>query len=509
MASRAKPFSVGRGHWPRLAVAWPPNWPIWFAGALAAVIFLLNPVGYVGGGYDDFHYLTAARCAAEHGFCIPTDHWARRWPVVAPVGLVLRLFGESSVALAIVPLAYALTCVLLLAAVTTRQFGPRAGALAGIIFALTPVVSEAASGLGVDLSELAFVLVAILALQRAMARNDRRLFLLAGLAAGVAIQARPTALALLPVVIGTLLTARRPRDAALVLLAAALPSLAEALAYTAATGDPLLGWRLSLRHAHIPSSSLLPGVDTSRSPVLNPDFIAGWKRPMGIHVHWLIDGFLNYVFSPEVALPVCAAAGLLILDRKRLSASGRAADGLRFALLLAAGWFAILTYGMGVDPKPRIFVVISAVAAALLGALLAPRWRLSRLLVIAVVGLVVLKGMAAIEVRETLRPQETAAPAMIAGVPGIAIEPRTAQFLAMVPEARRLPAARGADEQRAVLVLGFDDCRHAAIDAGYPGWRVRRSFAPASATPAPLETLRRTGLFLDAAPRPVLCAIAR
>lgn len=479
------------------------------ATVFALAIFLINPVGYVGGGQDDFQYLNAARCGVEHGYCLPHDHWWRRWPLVAPITLALRILGDSGWALAIVPLTYALAGVALLVIIVARQFGNMAGALAGIVFAATPLVSQIALEPGVDLPELAFVLAAILCLQNGLRQDGRRWFALAGLAAGMAIQTRPTALALVPVTVGLLLLARRPRAAGLFVAAVAVPSIGEALAYAIAAHDPLLGWRLSLAHGRVPSSELLPGVDTRSSPLFNPAFIAGWKRPMGIHVHWTVDGLLNYVLSPSVAVTLGAALALLALEWRRLRAGDATARALTCSIILAVVWFGTLTYGLAVDPKPRMFMVPLASASAILAVLLTRRWHTSRLLVATVVALILAKGLIAAVSRTNLRAPAAAAPAMIAaGGRELAIDPRTAQFLALVPAAVGLPNAIGPADRRPVLLLGFGDCERAAREEGYTGWRTLRSFAPPSHDLAPLAALRRAGVFVDGSPQPVLCTIS-
>src|SRR3954471_12277503 len=80
------------------------------AFALTAMLAALaiNHAGYRGGGADDWHYLEAARCAAaQHGLCVPTSHWWTRFPLVAPMALVLAIGGESRLTVGIVPLLYA------------------------------------------------------------------------------------------------------------------------------------------------------------------------------------------------------------------------------------------------------------------------------------------------------------------------------------------------------------------------------------------------------------------
>lgn len=482
--------------------------PVIGAVLVAAMLFLLNPIGYVGGGYDDYRYLEAARCWVEQGGCVPTDHWARRWPLIAPTALVLRVAGESRAALMVVPLCYAVASVALLSALVTRRFGGRAGVLAGGLFAFTPLVSGTATDLGIDLAELTFVLAALLAADGAIARNDRIAPWIAGLAAGLAIQSRPTGLVVLPAVLALFWLAGRRRAVLPFLTAAALPSLAEALAYAVAAGDPLLGWRLSLGHGRIPSSELSPAVDTSRSPLLNPDFIAGWRRPMGIEVHWTIDGLLNYLADPAVALTLGATLVLAALEWRRFRARDAEGRTLIYAAALAAGWFGALTYGLAIDPKPRMFLVPLAAAVAVLAVLVTRRWAISRPLALAIVALIASKGVSAVLNRTTMAGTAAIAPAAIAaGGPDLAIDRRTAQSLALVPAAARLPLSRGARERRPVLLLGMDDCDQGIASEGYAGWRTVAAVASRVSEPGPAAALRRTGWFLNPYPRPLLCTI--
>src|SRR3954454_25363365 len=73
---------------------------------LAMLLALLNPIVFVGGGTDQSQYLQAANCYAHHGFCVATNHWETRIPVVAPLGGVIAILGVSRFALALVPIAY-------------------------------------------------------------------------------------------------------------------------------------------------------------------------------------------------------------------------------------------------------------------------------------------------------------------------------------------------------------------------------------------------------------------
>lgn len=476
----------------------------------ALVLWLVNPVGYIGGGADEYQYLIAARCTAEHGFCVPVDHWWRRWPIVAPSALALRVFGESYWSIALMPLAYAAASVALLAAIVARQFGRTAGTLVGVVFAATPIVSKVALEMGIDVPEFLFVLAAIAFLQRAYEDGKVRAIVLAGLMAGLATQARPTGMTLLPIVVGLFVLSRRSHWIVPFLIAAALPSVVEAITYAATAGDPLLGWKLSLAHTRIPSSELLPTVNPAHSPLFNPEYIGGWRRPMDIEVHWLVDGLLNYVMHPDVAFTLAAGLSLLALEWRSVVARDRAGRALVFAIALGVLWFGALTYGFAIDPKPRMFLPTLAVAATLFGALAPRRWATSRVLVSGAFILIVANGVIATYKRFDLRAYAAEAPEFIAAAgPDLVADPLTARFLALVPEARALPLFANRADQRKLLLLGPTSCAIAARDINYRGWRPVRKFAERPDDRTQIAWLRSLNVFFSPPVTPVMCVMVR
>lgn len=449
----------------------------------ALVLWLANPVGYIGGGGDEYQYLIAARCTAEHGFCLPVDHWWRRWPIVAPSALVIRLLGEGYVPIALVPLAYALASVALLATVVTRQFGRVAGTLAAAVFAATPLVAELALEMGIDVPEFLFALAAVALIQRGYERSGIRWAALAGLAAGLAIQARPTGLALLPIFIGLFVLTNRHRWILPFMVTAAVPNLIEAVVYVAAAGDPLLGWKLSLAHNRIPSSELLPTVDPTHSPLFNPEYIGGWRRPLGIEVHWLVDGLLNYLLNPAVAITLVAGLLLLALEWRRAM---RRDSALLCAVAIGVLWFGALTYGFAIDPKPRMFLPTLAVAATLFGVIAPQRWEQSKALIGGLFALILMQAAIAGYQRSDLRTLVAAAPTTIRDAgPGLFADPITARYLALVPAARALPLFANRADQRKLLLIGQTSCTAAAQAMNYRGWRpVRATTTPPGKPPA-------------------------
>jgi 4-amino-4-deoxy-L-arabinose transferase-like glycosyltransferase len=505
---RAAPTHLG---WQRLpAIAAPRGWSV-FAPAfvLILLVILLDQRAYLGGGSDDWHYLQAARCAAEHGFCLPHDHWSQRYLLVGPVGAALALLGESQLTLALVPLLYALGALLLVMLAVRHRYGNAAAMLAGLALAATPAFGDGLLRLNIDRVELALVAAAVLALQHAHDRDSGRWTVLSGVIMGLAIQARPTALAIVPIVLLAILLLRGDRSRPLLWLAGCVaPQAAEAIAYLLWVGDPAYSWKLSLGHVRIPSSELSPAVDLRQSPLLNPAYIAGWKRPMGLSLHWTIDGFLNFVASPAVSLTLAGAALFIALDRRKLGSEAGGGRALLFLLAASALLFATLVYVLAVDPKPRMFLPIIVVACVTFGLLASRNWRKRRLLVAACLTLLLAKGLLAAESVVGPDGAAAAAPAWIEREgDALAIEERSARFLALVPEAAVLPRADGASTR--LLLVGEEDCGRAALEAGLGAWQVRRQQRFDERDPRPIGWLRERGLFFAPRATPVMCILGR
>ena len=447
--------------------------PVVLALAALVAVTLLNPLGYRGGGGDDWHYLEAARCAAAHGLCPPVSHWWARLPLVAPMGLALAAGGESRAVVGLIPFAYALAALACFTLLVQRHFGRGAAAVAGLLMASVPVAAFAYLQPNVDLPELALLMAGLLALDSAARDGRRRWAFAAGALLGLAILTRPTALVALPILVPLILAHRPLRRLAVPLaLGIAAPLLLEALLYGLWLGDPLQGWRLSLGHAAAATDELPVGFHSARGPLFNPDYIAGWRRPMGIHVHWTLDPVLNLLGNPSMGFLLVAALLLLLLDRP----SGDEAEG-RAAYWLLGGailYFGALTYALAVDPKPRMFLPVAAAAAAIAG-LQAMRLKrrgrglLAALLVAAVVAL----QLARIHYEPGLAGLEPAARAWVAEDGAVlAVENRSARFLTLVPGVRGLPIHPAAGRPL-LLVVGFERCEALPDGRGRP---VQRAF---------------------------------
>jgi len=467
--------------------------------ALLALTFV-NPIGYMGGGGDDWHYLQGARCAVREGLCLPQTHWEARLPLVLPMSLAMRLLGENAASVQLVPLLYALAGLVLFSLNVRRLFGTTAAAIAGAVLAATPAISMHALQPMVDAVEFAWCMAALLAGQLALERRSRSIAALAGACLAVAIFSRTTSIVMLPIC--GLIWLQLPRDARQLALpfcaGMAAVFAAEAAAYWITAGDPLYSWRLMLRHARIPSTELAPWVDTTKSPLLNPDFIAGWRPSMGIRVHWSIDPVLNLLADPKCGLTLAGALGLAIVYRD----VWRTDRLLRLVSGYTALHFVVLTYVLAVDPKPRMFWIEFASAAAVVAVIAARTWKTGRrLLPAALLVLILARGLLLSYDRPNPGNMAAVADAWIArlGPGNVATDEWTKRTLALTPGVAALPVQGGA-ARRYQLVLAERACPPGHIVAAQT-WK-RDEWAP-------FAWAREHALFIGPRLEPILCVIDR
>lgn len=490
-----------------------PRWAandllLWaFPVIVLILVKAVNPVDYVGGGGDDWHYLQAARCAAAHGLCLPPSHWWARFPLILPMAAAMRIAGESHGSIAFVPALYSAAVLLLLTANVRHIASPLAATAAASIFALTPIFAHDALQPLVDHAELAWVLVALLAIQIAeKAQRGHRAAAVAGIALALAVMTRMTAITFIPIA-GLMLFATRRRRIGL-----AVPVLAgfggvlaiEAVGYWIATGSPLYGWMLSLHHTRVPTTELLPGVDLTRSPILNLDYIRGWRRSAGINVHWSVDPLLNLLADPYSGLTIAGAFALAILNRDTLG------DRRWIGWITLAGilHFVLLTYVLAVDPKPRMFLAEVAIASIVAGVLGIDGWRCGIRLLPAALG-VLLIARAFILSWDTLQylPAEQTAHQWIAAIADdVAIEEKSRRVMTIDPVIGGLPIDRAGKSHFVTLARG--NCTDPLTELG-SDWRIERAARFHKQDPAPIAWLRARNVMIGTGETLTLCLFKR
>ncbi|HMI40739.1 MAG TPA: glycosyltransferase family 39 protein [Sphingomicrobium sp.] len=410
--------------------------------AIAWIIWL-NPVGFVGGGADDLEYMKAVRCWVAAGEpCLAHNHWATRWPIIAPIALVTGVLGESRTTIALAPLAYACASLALVVMIGDRLFGRPAGYIAAIALILTPAYAIQTLEPAADGIELAWLLASFAAALLAYDKSSRNWALGSGIALGIAAQTRDTSLAMFPIAIAAIFMVPRDRRRPMLWLVPGmiLPMALEALTYWVVAGDPLWRVRLSLGHTHIISAELPEGFDTSQSPLFNPHYIAAWKREAGINWFWPLDPWLNLLAGFRVGLNLVAAILLgLLFTRRFLDPRSRRLLVLIVGAALLYSW--VLIYALAIDPKSRMFFVLAAASSLAIGVLVARAWRGDgRQGVVAIGAVIIPFASLIVAIQAQTRSSEHAAAAWIRQYPGqIEVDPSSRNYLLLVKGLDGLP----------------------------------------------------------------------
>lgn len=342
------------------------------AGAILLAYTLINPVGFLGGGWDDWEYLNAARCWVAHGPCLPTNHWQGRWPLIAPLAASIKLFGESRASIGLPSLLATTACLPPLALIGNRLFGAPVGYAGALLFLLTPIVGVELYDPNVEIFELAYLAYGFAALL--IARDDPRARwgLILGLSFALAFQTRETAIVPIAVTaVCACIVFPRDRLWRLAIVSAPaflLPLAIELIVFWTQTGDPLWRRELSLHHVLIPSTELRGPIDRSAPPFFNPNYIANWRHEPGIHIHWAVDGLANFLINIQAGITQWAAPLLLLVYARKIAPGDRRAGWLALAagLGIACGYI----YALAIDPKARMLFPVIALFGIVLAMVL-------------------------------------------------------------------------------------------------------------------------------------------
>jgi dolichyl-phosphate-mannose-protein mannosyltransferase len=299
-----------------------------------------------------------------------------------------------------------------------RLHGPRAGLMAALLLAVLPLPVVFAHYLTVDVTLSFFVLLAVERLVAARQAPTLRAFALAGLACGLAISAKPSAVFLLPAALAAVIPLRKA-GAAAVLAAAAL--LGFALGEPYAFAHPALFWRDAvLRHVH--------GLGLASAAAPSLPVLAGLQLRTAVF------------FGLGLPVTLAAVAGALAARSGSARVPGR-------AVLDTAWWaFALSVLPMRY-PLARYLLPAIVLSTVPLGALLA---RLAqrppgRVAVTLAVGLTVLLSGAQVELMTRAHPAEAARAWIEAAFPHGATVYRRWEELPILDPRRYASSASAAD----------------------------------------------------------------
>lgn len=251
-------------------------------------------------------------------------------------------------------------------------------------------------------------------------------------------------------------------------------------------------------------------MDLNRSPLFNPEIISGWRPAAGISVHWTVDGLINLFAHPALGLTLSAASVMILLHYKMLGRPQAGGMIIPFLMLAAACLFGALVYGMAIDPKPRMFMAVTAIASTCFGVLAAHSWRTEKRLLVFVTTIVIAaKGAIATQTAISLTEIEYVVPRWIeSGPEDLSVHDWTARALTLVPESHALPRHPAKDMDH-VLMVGQDDCAVSAERAGLANWQPVRTEKFRHDEFRAITFLRNQQLFFGTKVTPVLCIFRR
>ena len=233
-----------------------PYWRFGFGLFLLALLLRLACfTGLIAS--DDLDYFAFAQMIAEGRYALEYQHYAIRYGLILPVGLLYGLIGVSEWSTIAVPLFTSSLSVVLLALIATRLFGVRAGLIAALLLATFPLQLRYATVLVPEPIVECYVLLALLVYVRTEDWAPMALGALAGALIGVAYLTKEPALFITPALLIDAALRRRWRQAFGIALGIGAVIALEHAYYLAMTGDLL--FRLHAMAMHNRSMTGLGG----------------------------------------------------------------------------------------------------------------------------------------------------------------------------------------------------------------------------------------------------------
>lgn len=380
MASLAQSVRIERKRVPAAAsFGWPGL--VLLIGAVAVAI---GWTGFIASD-DQFYYFGALEWV-EHGAFAGDSHWTTRFPLVLSLAAAIKAVGAVPLALNLTAIAWYAAFVSVGILLAWRIAGERAGWIAGVLFASMPLIATGGSIVNCDNPEAVFLMLGAWLLAGEVERPRLSRCLLAGIAFGLAMLSRETAvLALSGLGILFLLGRPLPRRALIVAgCGTAMVLVGEAAFQWAMTGDPLHRYGLAFNHdssldrAANEEGNLLvhPAIDPLLVLFVNNEFaLLFWLAiPAALAIR---SGGIDWRrFAPVAAMGAASFVLVALLSHKLVLNPRYFTPTAVAATILVAAWLARMA------PRRGAAIVAIAVAANL--AMLSlqnnhPRWEATAL----------------------------------------------------------------------------------------------------------------------------------
>ena len=351
---------------------------------IGAVSVAIGWTGFIASD-DQFYYFGALEWA-QNGPFAGDSHWTTRFPLVLSLAATIKMVGADPLALHLTAIAWYAAFVAVGILLARRIAGERAGWIAGLLFASMPLIATGASIVNCDNPEAVFLMLGAWLLAGEVERPRASRCLLAGIAFGLAMLSRETAVLALSG-LGVLFLLGRPltrRSLLVVGCGAALVLVGEAAFQWAMTGDPLHRYALAFNH----DSSLDRAANEEGNllvhPALDPLLVLFVNNEFAV-LFWLAipaalalrRGGMDWRrFAPVLALGAASFLLVALLSHKLVLNPRYFTPTAVAATILVAAWLARLA------PKRSAAILGVAVAANL--AMLSlqnnhPRWEAAAL----------------------------------------------------------------------------------------------------------------------------------
>jgi hypothetical protein len=234
--------------------------PAWLFGLflLALLLRLACFTGIIGS--DDLGYSGYAQLIAEGRYVPEYHHFATRYGLILPVGLIYALVGINEWSTIALPLLASSLSVVLLALIGTRLFGLRVGLIAGLLYATFPIELRYATVLVPEPLAEFYVLLAVLVHVRTENRAPVALGALAGACLGIAYLTKEPALFVVPALFIDAALRRRWRQALGIAVGLGAIIACEHTYYLVTSGDVLFRFHALTLHNKISTPDPSRGV---------------------------------------------------------------------------------------------------------------------------------------------------------------------------------------------------------------------------------------------------------
>ncbi len=325
--------------------------------AIATINIYVFYLGFIAS--DDSLYNSYAAAIAAGDITLPEKHWAFRWTVIVPLAGLIAMVGVSEQTILILTLGYLVALIATLTWITHRFAGPASAFWVAILAATTPLLVTLSTTVNADIPEAVFLLASVTMFYIAWYhRLDLgRLFLGAGVAAGLAMLTRETAygIGLFYALYFLRYGWRVPRPFILLGLGALAILSIEMTCYVAAGESPF--YRLiSATQSHGGLNAAGAEFGAGSGNLSNSRI---WGAPLAL------------LFNQEFGLLFWFGIGCAIALRKHAGVSDEMRQFLRYMYAAGAVYFIWLGYSGTIRPLPRYFVFDLAIVLIPIAAFLA------------------------------------------------------------------------------------------------------------------------------------------